>query len=173
MTAPVIIQDYDPIWPQQFDTLRSRIAAVLGPLATSIDHVGSTAVPGLAAKPIIDLDILIRTAADLPLVITRLASLGYEHRGDLGIKGREAFRAPADVFAHHLYVCPPSSQEYRRHIAFRNHLRTHLQDATAYANLKRQLAVKFGAEREKYNEAKAEFVEEILCRAPNHLTAPA
>jgi GrpB-like predicted nucleotidyltransferase (UPF0157 family) len=132
MTAPIIIRDYDPLWPQQFETFRSRIAAALPRLATAIEHVGSTAVPGLAAKPVIDIDVLVRSATDLPLVIKRLASVGYEHHGDLGVTGREAFRAPADYCPHHLYVCPPDNEEYRRHITFRDHLRAHPEDANAY-----------------------------------------
>jgi GrpB-like predicted nucleotidyltransferase (UPF0157 family) len=165
MTAPVIIQDYGPAWPQVFETLRSRIAAVLDELATAIEHVGSTSVPGLAAKPVIDIDVLLRSASDLPLAIARLASLGYEHRGDLGVTGREAFRTPPNEFPHHLYVCPPGNPEYARHIAFRNYLRTHPEEANAYARLKRNLADKFGVDRIAYNEAKSEFVAEILRRA--------
>ena len=162
---PVIIHDYDPLWPRVFETLRSRIAPLLDSMAAAIEHVGSTAVPGLAAKPIIDIDVLLTSAAALPPAIARLASLGYEHRGDLGIAGREAFRAPSNDFPHHLYVCPPASEEYRRHIAFRDHLRTHQRDASAYAGLKRALAGRFGDDREGYNQAKSAFVAEILERA--------
>ena len=162
MPDPVIIEDYDPRWPQRFEMLRSRIAAVLNELAISIEHVGSTAVPGLAAKPIIDMDVLLRSSTDLPVAIRKLAELGYEHRGDLGISGREAFRANAAVVQHHLYVCPPGSLEYERHIAFRNHLRVHPEDANAYAVLKRELASKFGSDREGYNQAKSDFVQRIL-----------
>ena len=165
MTAPIAVENYDPLWPEKFETLRSRIAQLLNGLATAIEHVGSTAVPGLAAKPIIDIDILLGSATHLPLVRTRLGSLGYEHRGDLGIAGREAFRTPPGQIAHHLYVCPPGSREYRRHIAFRDYLRSHPEDASAYAALKRNLAHKFATDREAYNQAKAEFVREILHRA--------
>jgi GrpB-like predicted nucleotidyltransferase (UPF0157 family) len=160
-----MIADYDPRWPEQFETLRSRIAEALGDLAITIEHIGSTAVPGLAAKPVIDIDVLMRSDADLSLVTSKLALLGYDRRGDLGIPGREAFRAPPDDFPHHLYVCPPHSQEYRRHIAFRNYLRTHPNDANAYASLKRSLAEKFGDLREEYNQAKSQFVEEIARHA--------
>jgi GrpB-like predicted nucleotidyltransferase (UPF0157 family) len=165
MTAPITIEDYDPLWPEKFETLRSRIAPVLNGLATAIEHVGSTAVPGLAAKPIIDIDILLGSATHLPLVYTRLGSLGYEHRGDLGVAGREAFRTPPRQIAHHLYVCPPGSQEYSRHIAFRDYLRTHPEDVSAYAALKRNLAHKFATDREAYNQGKTEFVRQILRRA--------
>ena len=107
--------------------------------------------------------------ADLPRATTALASIGYQHRGDLGIPGREAFRAPAGDFPHHLYVCPADT-EYRRHISFRDHLRTHPDDAEAYATLKRKLALKFGADREGYNNAKRDFVERILRTSANEKT---
>jgi GrpB-like predicted nucleotidyltransferase (UPF0157 family) len=166
----ISIADYNPFWPEQFQALHMRIAASLGELAATIDHVGSTAVPGLAAKPIIDIDVLLRSADGLPLVIARLARLGYQHQGDLGIAGREAFRAPAGDLPHHLYVCMPDSGEYRRHILFRDHLRAHPQDARAYANLKRDLAEKFAADREAYTHAKTEFVEQIVrCASANRV----
>lgn len=159
---PVIIEDYDPRWPQLFEVLRSRISTTLAKLAVSIEHVGSTSVPGLAAKPIIDIDVLLRSSDDVPEVIRLLAEIGYEHRGDLGVTGREAFRANPGSIQHHLYVCPPGSREYERHIAFRDYLRLHTADAHAYALLKRDLACKFGADREGYNLAKSQFVQRIL-----------
>lgn len=164
MPNPVIIEDYDRRWPQLFEILRSRIAAILDGLAISIEHVSSTAVPGLAAKPIIDIDVLLRSSTDLPVVTRRLGYLGYEHRGDLGVSGREAFRAKSDTVHYHLYVCPPGSREYERHIAFRNHLRTHAADANAYALFKRELASRFVDDREAYNQAKTAFVQGILQR---------
>ena len=162
MPDPVTIEDYDPRWPRLFEVLRSRIAAVLNGLAISIVHVGSTAVPGLAAKPIIDIDVLIRSSADLPVVIRKLADLGYKHRGDMGVSGREAFRSKPNIAQHHLYVCSSDSREYERHITFRNYLRTHTADAAAYGLLKRELASKFRNDRERYNQAKSEFVQRIL-----------
>ena len=164
MTDPIIIGDCDARWPQLFEILRSRISAVLGSLAAAIEHIGSTAVPGLAAKPIIDIDVLLRSQTDLPRAIEGLATLGYEHQGDLGIAGREAFRAPADVFPHHLYVCPPDSREYGRHIAFRDHLRSHPEDTHAYERLKRSLADRFGNDRDAYTLAKTDFIEATLRR---------
>ena len=165
MTAPIVIVDYDPHWPEHFEVLLSRIAPVLSPLAAAIEHVGSTAIPGLAAKPIIDVDVLLHSAADLPKAIARLATLGYLHRGDLGIPGREAFRPLPSDPPHHLYVCVPECLEYTRHITFRDHLRTHREDAQAYERLKCTLAGRYGNDREAYNQAKAEFVEAILRRA--------
>ena len=162
---PVIIEDYDAHWPELFESFRARMAVALGAIAAAIEHVGSTAVPGLPAKPIIDIDVLLRSPADLPQAITRLVCIGYEHRGDLGIIGREAFRCQQNNFPHHLYVCPPNSREFRRHIAFRDYLRSHPADARVYARLKRELAGRFINDREAYNEAKTTFVEEVLQRA--------
>jgi GrpB-like predicted nucleotidyltransferase (UPF0157 family) len=164
MNLRIVISDYDPLWPQQFATLRARLAHTLGGLAGAIEHIGSTAVPGLAAKPVIDIDVLLRSAADLPLAITRLASWGYEHQGDLSIPGRQTFRTRLADIPHHLYVCPPGNEEYERHIVFRDHLRTHPEDAHAYAALKRTLAAILGDDRDAYTQAKSKFVAEILRR---------
>lgn len=162
---PIEIVEYDPLWPTHFETLLARIAPMLGDTAYTIEHVGSTAVPGLAAKPIIDIDVLLHSVEDLPLAMTRLASVGYAYRGDLGIPGREAFTTPPSDIRHHLYVCPPDSPEYARHLAFRDYLRTHPSEAAAYADLKRGLAAKFRLDRDAYNRGKAHFVENILRRA--------
>jgi GrpB-like predicted nucleotidyltransferase (UPF0157 family) len=165
MVGQISIVDHDDRWPELFDTLRARIAKVLGDLAIRIEHVGSTAVPRLAAKPIIDIDVLLASAADLPIAIERLASLGYEHEGDLGIRGREAFKIPPGDPPHHLYLCTSASGEFRRHVLLRDHLRANPEAAKAYQELKRALAVRFAEDRSAYTEGKSEFIEEILLRA--------
>jgi GrpB-like predicted nucleotidyltransferase (UPF0157 family) len=165
MTAPIIIEEYDPRWPERFITLRTQIAAALCPLVAAIEHVGSTAVPGMAAKPIIDIDVLLRSEDDLPLAIKALSALGYRHEGNLGVAGREAFRTPSTLFPHHLYAYPSDAGEFRRHLAFRDHLRAHPEDASAYALLKRQLATRFGSERDAYTRGKSDFIGGILRRA--------
>lgn len=170
MAGPgIVIVDYDPGWPARFAALCVPVRAALGALALRIEHVGSTSVPGLAAKPIIDMDVVIPARGDLPEAIRRLAGIGYEHRGDLGIPGREAFANPEGLPAHHLYVCDSGSAELHRHLSFRDHLRTHPADAQAYAALKRILAQQFGTDRDGYSLAKSDFVHEILARAA---TAP-
>lgn len=162
MTEPIIIEDYDPVWPQRFEILHLRISAALGHLAAAIEHIGSTAVPGLAAKPVIDMDVLLRSIDDLPAAIRQLATIGYIHQGDLGVPGREAFRAPVGDLSHHLYVCSPDCQEYIRHLAFRDHLRSHSHDADAYACLKRSLAARYRTDRDCYTQAKTEFIRSVL-----------
>jgi GrpB-like predicted nucleotidyltransferase (UPF0157 family) len=161
----VIVVEYNPNWPAIFESLRARTAAILGDMAAAIEHVGSTAVPGLAAKPIIDMDVLLVSETMLPAAIERLANLGYVHQGDLGIPDREAFLTPAGDPAHHLYVCPPHSAEFRRHLAFRDYLRAHPVDAKRYGDLKLALAERFRKDRLAYTEAKTEFIVQMTDRA--------
>jgi GrpB-like predicted nucleotidyltransferase (UPF0157 family) len=167
MSEPVVIVDYDPAWPERYEALRAPIAAALGELAAEIVHLGSTSVPGLAAKPVIDLNIVLRSEDDLPTVIERLARLGYAHEGDLGIVGREAFATPPGYSAHdhHLYVCAPDWGGHGDQVAFRDFLRTHPSAARAYARLKRSLAIKHRDNRGAYANAKAGFVAAVLKRA--------
>ncbi len=173
---PVVVVAYDPEWPRVFEGLERAWIAVLGDLAVAIHHVGSTAVPGLAAKPIIDVDVEIRTRADLPEVTRRLALLGYQHRGDLGVPGRESFQRdgasdlPRDGSGrgwppHNLYVCATGCEELRRHLLFRDWVRNHPERVGAYASLKQRLAEMYRDDRESYIEGKAELVEEILAEA--------
>jgi GrpB-like predicted nucleotidyltransferase (UPF0157 family) len=165
LANPVVIADYDPSWPATFQQLRDRLATTLGPLAVAIEHVGSTAVPGLAAKPIIDLDVVIANRADLPAVIQRLRRLGYQPEGDLGVPGREAFTTPAGAPSHHLYVCAVGTPALDRHLAFRDVLRADSNLADAYGDLKRTLAARLGHDRLAYTEAKGAFVERVLAEA--------
>jgi GrpB-like predicted nucleotidyltransferase (UPF0157 family) len=161
MANPIIVVGYDQSWPELFQFFRKRIAASLGNIAATIEHVGSTAVPGLAAKPIIDMDVLLTASELLPTAIDRLADLGYSHQGDLGIAEREAFKTPVSDLPHHLYVWPPRSREFQRHLAFRDYLRTHPIEAKAYGDLKRSLAVTFREDRDAYLAGKTDFVTRI------------
>jgi GrpB-like predicted nucleotidyltransferase (UPF0157 family) len=160
----IVVVDYDPVWPRIFEALRERVRAALGGLAVAVEHVGSTAVPGLGAKPIIDLDVVV-AATDVPEAIRRLAGIGYKHQGDLGISGRDAFEPPPDAPPHHLYLCPPDGAELRRHLLFRDYLRTHPEAAREYEALKRSLTERLAGDREAYTEAKTGFIARILEQA--------
>lgn len=165
MPAPVVIVDYDPAWPIVFAGLSARLAEALGGTALSIEHVGSTAVPGLAAKPIIDLDIVIVSETVLPDAICKLAAVGYAYEGGRGLAGRHAFSPPSGLPKHHPYVCACDNAELGRHLAFRDHLRRHPADSEAYGRLKRALAERFRDDRDGYTNAKTAFVEDVLRRA--------
>lgn len=123
MSALVVV-DYDPSWPEVFAGLTVPLVRALRELATRIEHVGSTAVPGLAAKPVIDIDVVV-DESEVPEAIARLVGLGYTHLGDCGIPQREALRRPAGSPVHHLYVCPSTSPALANHLAVRDHLRAH------------------------------------------------
>jgi len=159
---PVRVVDYDPAWPETFAGLRSRIWPALRSVALAIEHVGSTAVPGLAAKPIIDIDVIVASAAPVAPAIERLAPLGYVHRGNLGIAEREAFASPAGFAAHHLYVCVQGSLAVANHLTIRDYLRRHPQAALTYGRLKQQLAQQLAGDRDGYNNGKTDFVLAVL-----------
>ncbi len=158
----ITVVEYNPDWPSLFRRLSLPVKDALGEIAVAIEHVGSTAVPGLAAKPIIDIDVVIPSLADLSVVVARLALLGYTHQGDLGIRGREAFLAPSSKPEHYLYVCSIDGKELRRHRLFRDYLLGHPAVASRYAALKKDAARRFPDDRPAYTEAKSYFIEEVL-----------
>jgi GrpB-like predicted nucleotidyltransferase (UPF0157 family) len=160
----VAVVDYDPQWPIRFTELRNRIWPHVRDLAIAIEHVGSTAVPGLPAKPVIDVDVVIPSRKELGAIVTRLEDLGYQHRGDLGIEDREAFWSPNDSHAHHLYVCVSGSVALRNHLVLRDHLRRHPEDFAAYASLKKELAARFAQDVGRYVEGKTEFIAAVLAQ---------
>jgi GrpB-like predicted nucleotidyltransferase (UPF0157 family) len=162
---PAVVVDYDPAWPNAFERLRVRLAPELSEIATAIEHVGSTAVPGLAAKPIVDLDVVVPEAGLVPVAIERLEALGYVHQGDLGVTGREAFRPPTSAPYHHLSVVVDGSPPHRDHVDLRDYLRRHPDQATRYAARKREVAHLLTTDRAAYLAAKSDIVEELLARA--------
>lgn len=165
MPEPVVIVDYDRSWASMFRRLKGGLERSLGDLPVEIEHVGSTSVPGAAAKPIIDIDVVVRSEDDVARAIQLLAAGGYRHKGDRGVRGREAFDNPQGLAQHHLYVVVSGNSEHRRHLLFRDYLRSHPEEAARYSTLKRSLADAFREDRDGYTDAKSAFVEEILRRA--------
>ena len=157
----IVVAPWDPAWPERFAEIRDTIAPVLRDVARAIEHVGSTSVPGLAAKPVIDLDVIVAGEDDLPEAIARLGTLGYEHLGELGIPGRHAFRRPPGTIRHNLYVCVDGCESLRNHLAVRDHLRAHAETAARYAALKETLAAE-GIGIDEYVERKTAFLAGIL-----------
>ena len=162
----VIVKEYDPCWPQAFRRIRQELVNGLDSCILSVEHVGSTSVPGLAAKPIIDLDVIISDTISLELVIEKLAYMGYIHEGDLGIQGREAFcyEDKRHLYKHHLYVCRESSRELNRHITFRDYLRTNPQAVQEYAAAKLEAASLYPNSIDDYMRHKASCIHRIYVR---------
>lgn len=141
-TAKITVVPYDEAWKAGFEAIRRELEDAVGDLIIGIEHVGSTSVEGLSAKPCIDLDVIIRDSTVFDEVVRRLNGIGYFHEGNLGIADREAFRY-ADkphLFAHHLYVCPQHSKELHRHIVFRDFLRSNPDAARKYSLVKETAA---------------------------------
>lgn len=165
MDVPADVVPYDSGWPGLFRVLRDRLDVVLGDVAHVTEHVGSTAVPGLDAKPIIDLDVVVPDEAAAGAAIEALAAAGWQHEGDLGIKGREAFLPPAGANYHHLYVVVAGSQPHRDHLDLRDFLRTHPAQAARYGALKSRLAALLKIDRSAYSDGKAEMIADFLRQA--------
>lgn len=162
MPAPVLLSDYDPNWIADFASLRQRLVSIVGELPVAIEHVGSTSVPGLLAKPIIDIDMTAASDEDLELLVNRLTSNGYANEGDLGIPGRIALRASDLSIPHHLYLMRQDHREFRRHILFRDYLRANPGTAKAYQAIKTEAANQFRHDRVAYTQSKSEFIESVL-----------
>lgn len=162
-TGKVIVEDYDKSWPDDFTKIKSELESILGQTAISVEHVGSTSVVGLSAKPIIDIDVVIDTIVDLQDAIKKLEINGYIYEGDLGIADRYAFKyeGKCHLKTHHLYVCPKNSEELRRHITFRNFLRNHPEAVAEYSRIKKKGAKLYPNNVEKYIEFKSAYIDEL------------
>ena len=161
-TPPIVVVDYDPRWATLFSEFRDTLWPHVEDIATAFEHVGSTSVPGLVAKPIIDMDIVVPNMTVALEVIERLTPLGYTHRGELGVRGRHAFFHPEDAPKHHLYVCLEGSIGLRNHLALRDYLRAHPAAVSEYTALKMRLAEQHSNDIDAYIEGKTAFIVGIL-----------
>lgn len=165
---PIAIIDYEPSWPALYEDERRRILRAIEGVVVAIEHVGSTAVPGLAAKPIIDIMAGLHSLADAPRTFATLEAMGYEYvpQDEVYIPERRYFRKPRTrPRTHHLHMVEVRSEFWRRHLLFRDFLRAHSEVAREYAALKRTLADRYGSDGLAYTDAKAPFIESVLARA--------
>jgi GrpB-like predicted nucleotidyltransferase (UPF0157 family) len=176
----MILSPYNPKWPIEFAALRAVYATALDDLVVAIEHIGSTAVPGLRAKPILDIDLVIPNYSVFPTVVKVLDLLGYSHNGDQGIFQREAFKPktgavpplvalPRAWMPHHLYVCPADGAELRRHLLFRNALCVRADLRSDYETIKCSIEAKANGDWQSYAKIKEnecrEFIERVLRNA--------
>lgn len=161
----IVVVPYDPQWPEAFEQIKNELWPAVKDIAHTIEHVGSTSIKGLYAKPIIDMNIVIDRGA-LPAIIERLAALGYQHEGERGIPDRDAFRYQdkPHLMPHHLYVCPADSAEHLRQVAFRDYLRTHPEAREMYSQIKLEMAEKHPHDIGAYIDGKEPVVMEIYRR---------
>lgn len=170
-----LIEPYNPGWKTEFENLKQVFTSVLKAFETSIQHVGSTSIPGMPAKPILDIDIIIQHKDIVPPITAQLESIGYFNKGEQGVAGRFAFRqtnafvpfsTPSRKWqAHHLYVCLPDSIALQNHLVFRDALCNDSQLANRYAALKKSILETAAVSREEYTKRKTAFVLEVLSAA--------
>lgn len=167
MAAPmncrtVSIVPYQPDWPEAFSAEQQVLLARLGKLVIELHHIGSTAVPGLAAKPIVDLLLVVTDLSELDTHTAILAALGYVAKGENGITGRRYFCKGSPQRSHHLHAYMVGAEQIRQHLAFRDYLCAHPEKALAYAELKRNLAGQFPQDPARYQAGKDMFIQQLL-----------
>jgi len=163
----LVVLPYDPHWVIAFERIRDYLIEHIGDLVLEIQHVGSTSVPGLCAKPIIDIVAIMESYEAFPGIVARLEALGYVHVGDQGIKEREVFKRliPDDFMDYHFYVCPKDSEESRRQNIFRNALLNNKYIADEYGKLKLRLIEEVNGDRVLYTDSKTDFIVGVINKA--------
>lgn len=161
------VVEYNPHWPQLYEQEVALIAAALGDTLLKAHHIGSTAVPGLAAKPVIDIILVVSCLSQLDDKAPLLEPLGYTAKGENGIPGRRYFQKGGNQRSHHIHAFLPDDPHIQRHLAFRDYLKAHPSVAGEYAEVKRQAAKACAHDSALYGELKSEFIERIetLCVA--------
>lgn len=168
MAQHIVVTRHNPVWFEVFETEAGHIKTILGDNCVTIHHIGSTAVPGLAAKPIIDIMPVVKSLEAVDLVAVKFEKIGYEYLGEFSIPGRRYLRKGGDERTHQIHIFADSdTQNINRHIAFRDYLRTHTEARDEYAQLKKELAEKYPYDIDGYCNGKEQFVKEIELRAIN------
>lgn len=162
----VVVQEYDESWPATFTAEAARLREIFGAELAAIHHIGSTAVPGLPAKPIIDIMPVVQDIARVDELNGKMAAFGYEPCGEFGIKGRRFFRKGGEDRTHHVHVFQADNHtEIDRHLSVRNYLRAHPEAALEYGELKARLAKLFPEDIEAYMYGKDDFVKNLEQKA--------
>ncbi|MGE6783497.1 GrpB family protein [Ensifer adhaerens] len=166
MATRVEIVAYDPGWPQRYRESEGELRRILGALAIAVDHIGSTAVPGMAAKAIIDIDVTLKSLADVAAASALLVEAGYQARGNRYDDDVWAFLLQDVEPKLRVYLCPPDNETHRRRLVFRDHLRSREDSASAYAALKARLADAHRYDGDRYTVEKSSFINAIVDREP-------
>ena len=166
MPQHITVLNYDPEWPLKYERDQKAIAEILDGNGISIYHIGSTSVPGLAAKPIIDMMAVVRSLEKVDDARGKFSELGYEYLGEFGIAGRRYFRKGGDERTHQIHIFQADDwNNIERHLAFRDYMWTHEKERTEYAKIKTALAQRFPYDIDGYCDGKDAFVREMEKRA--------
>ncbi len=162
----IVIVDYNPQWPQMYEDEKANIQDAIGDYLIDIQHVGSTSIPGLSAKPILDIMLVIRDLSLVAHCVKPLETLDYAYFGENGIPGRHYFHKPINITTKprwvHLHMVEKGHDQWAMYQLFRDYLRLHPESAHQYDILKRGLAARFGSDRVGYTNAKTSFVKSIV-----------
>lgn len=159
MPQHIIVSEYDPAWPLKYETEKEKIEAILEHNCIALYHIGSTSVPGLAAKPIIDIMAAVRSLEQADAAAEKFSRIGYEYLGEFGIPGRRYLRKGGDERTHQIHIFQADDRKnIERHLAFRDYLRTHEEECREYAALKKELARRFPYDIDGYCDGKEKFV---------------
>lgn len=161
---PLELQPHDPRWAAYFDEVRASLSGVLGRYALDIQHVGSTSIAGIVAKPVIDVAVAIEQYPLPDEVLTAVAGLGYTYWGDYGIPHRHLFFQRGGPVGYNIHINELANDQFQRHVLFRDYLRAHPDAAQEYERLKLALAAQH-EDVNTYADSKSEFVRDILKKA--------
>lgn len=162
MAQHIIVTDYNPIWAEMFESEAENIRQILGDNCVTIHHIGSTAVPDLTAKPIIDIMPIVKSLDAVDQVAAEFEEIGYEYLGEFGISGRRYLRKGGDERTHQIHIfLDGDTKNIDRHIAFRDYMRTHDKERNEYASLKVRLAQQFPYDIDGYCDGKEAFVKTV------------
>ena len=161
----VTVVDYDPGWPAQFEMESDRLRKVLGDEILSSEHIGSTSIPGMCAKPVIDILLVVRDIRRIDRFNESMHSLGYMAKGEFGIPGRRFFLRGIPLRTHHVHMFQSGSPEIQRHRDFRDYLTAHPEVARRYCELKRELASRHEFDIDAYCQGKDEFMKSVEKKA--------
>lgn len=165
----IVIQSYDPGWPASFKSQAARLTAVIEHrLVTPLEHIGSTAIPGMLAKPIVDMLAVVDAHETFAPALRDVEQIGWRHAPEPGDEDRRKWSLcfpTVEQRTHHLHVVEHDSTGWRDWLLFRDYLRTHPSDAERYATLKRELAAIDGTDRVRYRSGKAPLIRELLDQA--------
>lgn len=166
MARKVEVIPYDPTWPTVYAVEAEIIKGVLGSNVIAVHHIGSTSIPGIAAKPTIDVLVVDRDHGHLDACNDAMRDLGYQPKGDNGIPGRRYFQKLAgEVHLFHIHAFEESHPDIARHLNFRDYLRAHPEEARAYQDLKLRLAARFAFKPTRYTSGKSDFILTLDRRA--------
>ena len=164
LSGQLRLSPYESDWPLLYLAERERLCASLGTSVLDVQHIGSTSIAGMPAKPILDIGVAVTNFEEAVICIPLLEQLGYAYKGENGIPRRHYF-VKGDPRTHHLHLLEVTSEEWKSHLLFRDYLRRNLDAAQAYANLKQTLATQFATDREAYQTGKDSFIQTVLQQA--------